>query len=45
MWIVEVNVLGRRFTCSINGRPQVLGRTPRTMLLRQRTQEHRGAAA
>lgn len=45
MWMVEVNVLGRRFTCSINGHPHVLRRAPRAMGWRQRTQSHRGAAA
>jgi hypothetical protein len=29
VWIVEVNVLGRRFTHRVNDRPEVLRLTPR----------------
>jgi hypothetical protein len=45
MWIVEVNVLGRRFTRTVNGRPATLGRTPRMPQWRQWKQRHPGAAA
>ena len=46
MWIVEANVLGRRFTHTVNHyRPDVLRRTPRTMQWRQWKQRRPGAAA
>lgn len=45
MWIVEVNVLGRKFTRTVNDRPAALRRTPRMTQWRQWKQRHPGAAA
>jgi hypothetical protein len=45
MWIVEVNVLGRRFTHTVNDRPKTLRCTPRTAQWRHWRPRHPGAAA
>jgi hypothetical protein len=45
MWIVEVNVLGRRYTLRINHRPEVSRPSPRMTHWRQWKQRHPRAAA
>ncbi len=45
MWTVEVNVLGRRFTHTVNDRPEAFRLTPRVTQWRQWKQRHPRAAA
>ncbi|MET0474357.1 MAG: hypothetical protein ABW001_06915 [Mycobacterium sp.] len=45
MWIVEINILGRRFTHRFNDHHEVLRLTPRVAQWRQWKQRHPRAAA
>ncbi|MCW2551030.1 MAG: hypothetical protein JWR78_811 [Mycobacterium sp.] len=45
MWFVEVNVLGRRFTRTVNDRPDALRLPPRVTQWRQWKQNQPRAAA
>ncbi|HYO02597.1 MAG TPA: hypothetical protein VET27_12260 [Mycobacterium sp.] len=45
MWIVEINVLGRRFTHTVGDRPDPSLRTPRMTQWRHWKQRHPRAAA